>query len=199
MGDSVIRGNNISARYVEYLCWLAAEVVRRPRPAGEQAMPDERIQSDTLGSAALDDAEAKLAAWLRDNVAGISSNPLERERRGRAGEQISLYRTVVEAPDSRTSQDRKSELSSQQLRTLNRELLTLTAALDQLPLEQRTLLLTKLLTRNSIAEISEQTGRSKLAVVSLLYKAMKSLRSLIAANDPPANASDEHEGRRGPE
>jgi RNA polymerase sigma-70 factor (ECF subfamily) len=114
--------------------------------------------------------EQELVAWLRAILNRTLANARRADRR----------RGKVERPldaDLDPSPDRPRHRA--QVVVPDEVLQELTGALARLPGGQRLVLELRYLQGCSIAEISSLTGRSKSAVVGLLYRGIKRLRTLL--------------------
>ena len=98
----------------------------------------------------------------------------------------SLQATLEESSHRLVSWLVGGQLSAREIATRDEQLLVLAGALAQLPDDQRSVLELKHLRGCSVAEICEQTGRSKASVVGLLFRGMKKLR--VSLDDPGRDA-----------
>jgi RNA polymerase sigma factor (sigma-70 family) len=177
MGNPETPGEQSSARYLDYLLWLAG-AAPGPRPESTpSAVNADALKNDAEIQA--ENAEARLATWLRANVTSLS-NVSSKKSENESSRSVSSLQPAPERQVSRADTFvTRGQMSLEQLRARNDDLLRLATALDALPEDQRSLLMMKHVQGCSIAEISEQTGRSKLAVVSLLYEGVRTLRALL--------------------
>jgi RNA polymerase sigma-70 factor (ECF subfamily) len=127
--------------------------------------------------------ERQLVAWLRRILDNTLLNALR-----------SLARHKGEAPVSLGEQSDASSAHPgvvladgrplpDDVAARNEQLLRLTRALARLPGDQRRVLELKHLQGLSVAEICEQTGRSKASVVGLLFRGVNALRVLLDGQD----------------
>jgi RNA polymerase sigma-70 factor (ECF subfamily) len=124
--------------------------------------------------------EAELAGWLRRILANQLNNALRRlNRGGGAGLERSLE-AAVEDSSVRLEAWLAANQSSPSEHAMRQErLLRLSAALAQLPEDQRVALELKHLQGCSVEAISQHLGRTKQAVGGLLYRGLKRLRDLL--------------------
>jgi RNA polymerase sigma-70 factor (ECF subfamily) len=173
-------------RYREYLL-LMARVQIDPRLRAKLDPSD--VVQETLLKAhqAFDqfrgETEQQLAAWLRTILARTLSNAVRAFGRRQGEGERSLNVTLEDSSVRLEKWLADGQLTPAQVAARNEQLLQLARALGQLPDDQRCVLELKHLRGCSVAEICEQTGRSKASVVGLLFRAMKRLRVLL---DSPA-------------
>jgi RNA polymerase sigma-70 factor (ECF subfamily) len=125
--------------------------------------------------------EAELAGWLRRILANQLTTALRRLNRGggAAGLERSLE-AAVEDSSVRLEAWLAANQSSPSEQAMRQErLLRLSAALAQLPEDQRVALELKHLQGCSVEVISVHLGRTKQAVGGLLYRGLKRLRELL--------------------
>jgi RNA polymerase sigma-70 factor (ECF subfamily) len=130
--------------------------------------------------------EGELAAWLRQILAnsladamrafGPGMRDLAREQVLRAGLDESSARLEAWLAADQSSPSQRASREEQVLR--------LTQALAQLPADQRRAVELKHLHGLSVAETGRQLGKSKAAVVGLLFRGMKRLRQLLGEPEP---------------
>jgi RNA polymerase sigma-70 factor (ECF subfamily) len=126
-------------------------------------------------------SEAELAAWLRRILANQLTTALRRLNRGggAAGLERSLEASIEDS-SARLEGWLVADQSSPSEHAIRQErLLCLSAALAQLPEDQRVALELKHLQGCSVETISQQMGRTKFAVGGLLYRGLKRLRELL--------------------
>jgi RNA polymerase sigma factor (sigma-70 family) len=132
----------------------------------------------------------ELAAWLRalfkDTVARAirSSSSEPREASFSLNEALaspSAHPGIVSA---------EGLIPTDKIAAQKEQLLRLAAGLARLPDDQRAVLEMKHLHGLSLTEICDQTGRSKLSVVGLLYHGLKALRGVL--DDPSAEEAGGH-------
>jgi len=171
-------------RYRSYLCLLArlhldaglqskfdaSDVVQQTLMEACQAMPQYRGQSD-----------AELTAFLRRILA---NNLADATRRFRAGARdVALEHSLqadIEQSSSRLEAWLAAEQSSPSQQAMAREqLLRLAAALAELPADQRRAVELHHLKGWALAEVAEEMGRSKAAVMGLVFRGLKKLRELL--------------------
>jgi len=126
-------------------------------------------------------SDAELAGWLRRILANQLITALRRlgggERQG--GPERSLE-AALEDSSARLEAWLVADQSSPSAHAIRQEqLLRLSAALAQLPEDQRAALELKHLQGCSVEAISQQLGRTKYAVGGLLYRGLKRLRELL--------------------
>ena len=176
-------------RYREYLL-LLARVQIEPRMRSKLD-PSDVVQETLLKACgALEqfrgETEQQLAAWLRAILANTLANAVRTIGRRKGDLERSLDATLEESSVRLAKWLADGELSPQQVAAQNEQLLRLAGALAQLPDDQRTVLELKHLRGQSVAEICEETGRSKASVVGLLFRGMRKLRFLL---DDPSSAA----------
>jgi RNA polymerase sigma-70 factor (ECF subfamily) len=176
-------------RYREYLL-LLARIHIEPRMRSKLD-PSDVVQETLLkayGAFAQfrGETEQQLAAWLRAILANTLANAVRAFGRRKGDAERSLEATLEESSVRLAKWLADGELSPQQLAAQNEQLLRLARALALLPDDQRTVLELKHLRGCSVAEICEETRRSKASVVGLLFRGMRKLRALL--DDPGREA-----------
>jgi RNA polymerase sigma-70 factor (ECF subfamily) len=122
--------------------------------------------------------EQELVAWLRTILHNTLSNALRSRSRRKTDSSFSFDESLAALSAQPVGQSGDRRLSPEDIAAHNEQLLALAAALAGLPDDQRAVVEMKHLFGLSVAEICEQTGRTKPAVVGLLYRGMKALRGL---------------------
>jgi RNA polymerase sigma-70 factor (ECF subfamily) len=178
-------------RYREYLHSLVRARLE-PR-MWAKVDPSEVVQEALLKALQARDqfrgrTEQQLAAWLRTILNNTLNNAL-RDCGRRNGASISLNEILDSSFGPAANLPADPELPPDELAAHNERLVELAEALGRLPEDQRTVLEMKHLQGLSVAEISEQTHRTKPSVVGLLYRGTKALRLLLGASNDAA-ASD---------
>jgi RNA polymerase sigma-70 factor (ECF subfamily) len=192
MTSSVSPGVAPLSRYRDYLLTLARGQIG-PRLRSKLDASD--IVQETLLKAhrAIGQfrgrTEQQLAAWLKAILAHTLANAVRSLWRhdvpaafpieGALGD--SSVHTGPAPADDRLPEDIASR---------NEQMVLLAAAISRLPDDQRGVLEAKHLYGLTVAEISQQTGRSKASVVGLLYRGMKSLRVLVEESGRPSEDDD---------
>jgi RNA polymerase sigma-70 factor (ECF subfamily) len=182
MTEQVPRSGITLTRYREYLLLLA----RVQLDPGMQAKvdPSDVVQEALLKAHKAFDqfqgkTEQQLAAWLRTILANTLANALRSLDRRKGDVERSLEMTLEESSVRLERWLSDGRLSPEQIAAQNEQLLRLAEALAQLPDDQRQVLELKHLRGCSVADICQQTGRTKASVVGLLFRGMKKLRVLL--------------------
>jgi RNA polymerase sigma-70 factor (ECF subfamily) len=130
-------------------------------------------------------SEAALVRWLEEILTNVLTDALRRERaqkRDVALEQ-SLHAAVAES-SARLEKFLQADQSSPSQRVEHREeLLLLAEALDQLPDDQREVVLRRDLRGESVEHIAREMQRSETAVAGLLFRGRRRLRELLTQPD----------------
>jgi RNA polymerase sigma-70 factor (ECF subfamily) len=129
--------------------------------------------------------EAELAAWLRQILANHLTDAVRAfgpGRRDLAREQ-SLHAALDESAQRLEAWLAADQSSPSQHVARQEQLLRLTEALAELPDDQRQAIELKHLHGCSVEEVGRQMGKSKAAVVGLLFRGMKKLRLLLEEPD----------------
>ena len=184
MGDDAKASGWHLECYRDYLRLLARMHMRRQLQA--QLDPSDVVQQTLLKAHEKigqfrGNSEAELAAWLRRILANQLSTAFRRLGRGEQdrGPERSLE-AALEDSSARLEAWLVADQSSPSEHAIRQEhLLRLSAALAQLPEDQRSALELKHLHGCSVEAISQQLGRTKYAVGGLLYRGLKRLRELL--------------------
>jgi RNA polymerase sigma-70 factor (ECF subfamily) len=127
-------------------------------------------------------SEAELAGWLRTILGNVLAGSIRRfaaDARDLARER-SLQDSLAES-SARIEGWLAAEQSSPSERVMRvEELIRLAGALSRLPAEQREVVELHHLKGMQVAEIAEATGRTKPAVMGLLFRGLKRLREILA-------------------
>jgi RNA polymerase sigma-70 factor (ECF subfamily) len=128
---------------------------------------------------------AERAAWLRTILSNTMADAIRKYTAGAraVGRERSLE-AEVERSSVRLEAWLASERSSPSAHAVRQEqLLRLAHALAELPRDQRVALELKHLKGCSVAEVADRMGRTKAAVVGLLYRGLQQLRALLDDDD----------------
>jgi RNA polymerase sigma-70 factor (ECF subfamily) len=133
--------------------------------------------------------EAELRGWLRQI---LRNQLLSIYRRFRSESRDWTREQALELPASGASMNVSAwlpvEQSSPSQQAIHREQLSrLADALQYLPADQRRAIELHHLSRLSVAEVADRLGRSKSAVVGLLFRGLRKLRQLM--DDPTSEGS----------
>ena len=170
--------------YHDYLRLLAQMHMSRPLQA--QLDPSDVVQQTLLKAHEKigqfrGQSEAELAAWLRQILANQLATALRRLGRGKpqGGFERSLEAALEDSSARLEAWLVADQSSPSDHATRQEQLLRLSAALAQLPEDQRTALELKHLHSWSVEAIGQHLGRTKYAVGGLLYRGLKRLRELL--------------------
>jgi len=182
-GDMPTQGWSVE-RYREYLC-LLARLRLDTRLKGKLDVSD-LVQQTLLQAHEKKDqfrgqSEAEMAAWLRAILANLlagaartftlESRDVDRER---------SLQTALDESSDRLENWLAADQSSPSQRVMRAEqLIHLAQALARLPDDQREAVELHHLQDLPVAEVAERMGRTKPAVVGLLFRGMKKLRHLL--------------------
>jgi RNA polymerase sigma-70 factor (ECF subfamily) len=125
--------------------------------------------------------EAERLAWLRAILANVLAAVTRRfEARVRdVGRERSLEADLEQSSSRLECLFAADETSPSQRAVRCEELLRLAAALTRLPEDQRQAVELHYLKGLTVADVAEQMGRSRAAVVGLLFRGLKKLRQLL--------------------
>jgi RNA polymerase sigma-70 factor (ECF subfamily) len=129
--------------------------------------------------------DAELAGWLRTILA---NNMAEAARRfGADARDVARERSLeakLNESSARLEACLQADQSSPSQRAMRHEqLIDLAQALAELPEDQRIAVELHHLKGFTVAEVAEEMGRSRAAVVGLLFRGLKALRFQLNAND----------------
>ncbi len=131
--------------------------------------------------------EAEKLAWLRAILANVLAAAARRFEAG--ARDVARERSLqgdLDLSASRLDGLLAAEGSSPSQRAVRgEELLRLAAALNRLPEDQRRVVELHHLQGLAVAEAAERMGRTRAAVVGLLYRGLKTLRQLL--HEPPGD------------
>ncbi|HZV04522.1 MAG TPA: sigma-70 family RNA polymerase sigma factor [Gemmataceae bacterium] len=125
--------------------------------------------------------EAEKLAWLRvilANVLAAATRRFEAKVRD-IGRERSLEADLEQSSSRLECLFAADETSPSQRAVRCEELLRLAAALTRLPEDQRQVVELHYLKGLMVAEVAEQMGRSRAAIVGLLFRGLKKLRQLL--------------------
>lgn len=132
-------------------------------------------------------SDAEMAGWLRSilaNTLGMAARRFSTEARDLARER-SLQDSLAQSA-ARLEGWLAAEQSSPSERVIRyEELLRLAEALSQLPEDQRRVVELHHLKGQPVAEVAEVLGRTKPAVMGLLFRGLKKLRELLGEAGEP--------------
>jgi RNA polymerase sigma-70 factor (ECF subfamily) len=129
--------------------------------------------------------EAELVQWLEQILSHVVVDAVRRERaqkRDYALEQ-SLQHALDESSARLDRYLQADQSSPSQKAARHEELLRLADALDQLPDDERDVVIQRHMLGASVAEISARLDRTEKAVASLLYRAQRRLCGLLSPNE----------------
>jgi RNA polymerase sigma-70 factor (ECF subfamily) len=128
--------------------------------------------------------EAELMAWLRSILANTLADAARKFSRQRGDREVSVERAVEESSARLEAWLAAEQPSPSQQAQRQEELLRLAGALAALPEDQRKALELRYLRACSVAQVAEEMGRSRPAVVGLLFRGLKKLRGLLSESEP---------------
>jgi RNA polymerase sigma-70 factor (ECF subfamily) len=125
--------------------------------------------------------EGELLAWLRAILANVLAAAARRfaTKARQLGRERSLEADLEQSAARLEGLLAADQTSPSERVVQAEELLRLAAALAQLPEDQRRVVELHHLKGLPIAEVAEQTGRTRPAVVGLLFRGLKKLRALL--------------------
>jgi RNA polymerase sigma-70 factor (ECF subfamily) len=123
--------------------------------------------------------EQDVAAWLRTIFNDVLAHALRSSSTKKMDASRMLSEVLASSPMQAAGLPENRQLPPEERAAHNEQLLALAAALAGLPDDERAVVEMKHLHGLSLAEICEQTGRSKPWVVGILYRGMKALRVLL--------------------
>lgn len=125
--------------------------------------------------------EAEKLAWLRVILANVLAAATRRfvAKARDIGRERSLEADLELSSSRLESLFAADQSSPSQRAARSEELLRLAAALTQLPQEQRQVVELHYLKGMQMADVAEQMGRTRAAVVGLLFRGIKKLRQLL--------------------
>jgi RNA polymerase sigma-70 factor (ECF subfamily) len=129
--------------------------------------------------------EAEKLAWLRAilaNVLAAASRRFEAQARD-VGRECSLEHDLEQSSSRLECLLASDQTSPSQRAVRCEELLRLAAALARLPDDQRQVVELHHLKGLPVAEVAEQMGRTRAAVVGLLFRGLKKLRRLLREDE----------------
>ncbi len=131
-----------------------------------------------------DEGEAALVRWLGEILANVLTDAVRRERAQKRDVNLELSLQAAVAQSSvRLERFLASEQSSpSQQAERNEELLRLAAAVEQLPDDQREVIVRRDLGGATLEEIARQMGRTEKSVAGLLLRGRRRLRELLQAS-----------------
>jgi RNA polymerase sigma-70 factor, ECF subfamily len=148
----------------------ASDVVQQTLLEAQQGLADFR-----------GDTEAELAGWLRRILARNLADAMRSA--GRAKRDVSRERSLDAALDESAARMgswlQADQSSPSQQAARNEQSVLLAAALARLPEPQAEVVILRHLEGWSLADIAERLGRSQAAVVGLLQRGLKNLRTLL--------------------
>jgi RNA polymerase sigma-70 factor, ECF subfamily len=125
------------------------------------------------------ESDAELAAWLRRILANTLADAVRKLNRGNGAPNRSLEASLEESSARIEGWLVAAAPSPSQLADRNEQLLGLARALEQLPSDQREAVEMKHLRGLPVAEIATQLGKTRPAIVGLLYRGLQRLRELM--------------------
>jgi RNA polymerase sigma-70 factor (ECF subfamily) len=169
-------------QYREYLRLLAR--LQLDQRLQKQLDPSDVVQETLLKAhGAMGQFRGKtdneLAAWLRKILANTLADALRKLRRGNGKPDQSLENALEESSARIEALLAANEPSPSRQAIHNEQLHRLAKALGELPEDQRTAVETKHLHGFSVAQIAEQMGKTKPAIIGLLFRGLKRLRELM--------------------
>jgi RNA polymerase sigma-70 factor, ECF subfamily len=127
--------------------------------------------------------EAELVKWLQEILANALADQVRKARTGKRN--LNLERsleTIVAESSGRLEAYLAAEQSSPSQQVQRKELLLRTAeALENLPADQRDVVMLRDLMNQPVAQIAQQLGRTEKSVAGLLLRGRLKLRELLEA------------------
>jgi RNA polymerase sigma-70 factor (ECF subfamily) len=184
MDRAILAGPEVLERCREYLR-LLARLQLDPRLYGKLD-PSDVVQQTLLSahekrSQFQGRTEAEFLGWLRQILANHLAGAVRRFRAGlRDVKRERSLEANLEDSAARLELWLAADQSSPSQQAMRHELLIrLAEALGQLPADQRQAIELHHLKGEPVAQVAEQMGRSKTAVVGLLFRGLKKLRRLL--------------------
>jgi RNA polymerase sigma-70 factor (ECF subfamily) len=188
--DHLPAPNGVSLpRYRDYLRALARSRLD-PRLWGE-VDPSDVVQDALLKAHRAREqfrgrTEEELAAWLRSILYNTLANALRSYNRHKGGVSLPPQGGSASSSAHPGVMPADQRPDPEEVAARNEQLLRLARALARLPDDQRNVLELRHLQGLSLAEICEQTGRSKPSVAGLIFRGVKTLRDLMDGQDSGA-------------
>ncbi len=146
-----------------------SDVVQDTLLKAHQAMGQFRGQTD-----------AEFLAWLRKILVRNLADAMRKFGRRKEDVERSLEAVLEQSSAHLESWLAADQSSPSQQAARNEQLLRFAKALAQLPEDQRVAVELKHLRGYTVAQVSQEMGRSEDAVTGLLFRALKKLRELLA-------------------
>jgi RNA polymerase sigma-70 factor, ECF subfamily len=181
MSDPVVDPREQLERFRDYLRLLAR--LQLPARLRAKLDPSDLVQQTLLRAYTSlpgfrGQTMAELAVWLRRILASVLANAVRDF--GRARRDVALERSLEAAMEDSSLRLENwlaaAQASPGELAQRNEQLLTLAAALNDLPEDQREAVLLRYHEGLSLAEAAVRLGRTRPAVASLLRRALQQLR-----------------------
>jgi len=125
--------------------------------------------------------EAEFLKWLQAILANVVADEVDKARAKKRDVALEQSIQAVMAESSARLDNYLAEQESSPSQKVERQesLLRLAAAVDQLPADQRDVIIHHHLLATPVAQIAEQLGRSEKSVAGLLYRAKRKLAELL--------------------
>ena len=146
----------------------------------QETMQEAYVQRDNFRG----DNTAQLAGWLRQILRNNMIDAARRHLRGKRA--VNMERSVEAMNRSSLRMDAVlagNDTSPSEYLMRHEQLLTMAAAMEKLPEDQKTAVRLKHLEGLSLKEIGESMDRSPPAVAGLLHRGLKRLRELMAREE----------------